>query len=491
MPHKVIACICSTNLYNSLLYMCIELIWTSETQGELRTALTTLLFPSSTSPFSSPPGTGPFPVDMTGIPKGTGTGNIADLFERGITLPPDYVVTYRQLSEELHIGGVYLRLFLKQPTYKLSNSLYFIEKLVEFWEASFNAQVPFSSPASVAAVANNNNNITTAVGGGSAVGGGIDYTNSNSNNNSTNTMIQTSNNNDNSNNAIIQTNNTNNNNNANNSNDEVSIVLAKEDFLTLITSCIICILKAEPTLIDHIISWGFIKTLYDYLTRALDWDRRGSPVVSIMRILHELIHHPHAIDSLTVNPIDVVLQLTRSLDVHSNSIHTNAIHTNTIHTNNINQSSNSIYTLPPELPVDATLIVDLLRKLFIYANNNSNTTTNSVDSSNNIIYFIQCAIDASLPQYLLTYIIQASKVKLSKVRNASALLIYAVDVIKYILEVEYEGTRELQCILEQHSAWRDYCDQSHDLYITVFISYIIYIMGVICILLWCLYTVML
>ena len=448
MPHKVIACICNTNLYNSLLYTRIELIWTSEMQGELRTALTTLLFPSSsTSPFSSPPGTGPFPVDMTGIPKGTGTGtgNIADLFERGITLPPDYVVTYRQLSEELHIGGVYLRLFLKQPTYKLSNSLYFIEKLVEFWEASFNAQVPLYSPppTTTTAVNSNNNNVTnlSAVGGGG--GGCVDYINSNNNTK-----------------TLIQTNNTN--------NDEVSIVLAKEDFLTLITSCIICILKAEPTLIDHIISWGFIKTLYDYLTRALDWDRRGSPVVSIIRILHELIHHPHALDSLTVIPIDVVLQLTRALDIHSNSIHTNNIHTNTLrsnstHSNSTNHSSNSIYTLPPELPVDATLIVDLLRKLFIYANNNSDNN----DNNNSIIYFIQCAINASLPQYLLTHIIQASKVKLNKIRNASALLIYAVDVIKYILEVEYEGTRELQCILEQHSAWRDYCDQSHDLYITV------------------------
>ena len=488
MPHKVIACICSTNLYSSLLYMCIELIWTSEMQGELRSALTTLLFPSSssTSPFSSPPGTGPFPVDMTGIPKGTGTGtgNIADLFERGITLPPDYVVTYRQLSEELHIGGVYLRLFLKQPTYKLSNSLYFIEKLVEFWEASFNAQVPLYSPPSTAGAVNNiNNNVTnlSAVGGGG--GGCVDYINSNNNTDNTNTLIQTNNN--------------------NNNNDEVSIVLAKEDFLTLITSCIICILKAEPTLIDHIISWGFIKTLYDYLTRALDWDRRGSPVVSIIRILHELIHHTHAIDSLTVIPIDIILQLTRALDIHSNSIHTNAIHTNTIHTNSINQSNNSIhsntihtnsnnqsnnsihsntinqsnsnnkssssiYTLPPELPVDATLIVDLLRKLFIYANNTNNNSSNKNSGDNSsIIYFIQCAINASLPQYLLTYIIQASKTKLSKVRNASALLIYAVDVIKYILEVEYEGTRELQCILEQHSAWRDYCDQSHDLYITV------------------------
>ena len=461
-------------------------------QGELRLALTTLLFPStsSTTTSSTPtlpatrginPGTSAPTGGMASTP--TGTGIIADLFERGITLPPDYVVTYRQLSEELHIGGVYLRLFLKQPTYKLSNSLYFIEKLVEFWEASFNAQVPFSSPppivTSTAANVTNNTTNTTAVGtGGGGGGGGVEYANTANNtynNNTTNTVIQTNDNN-------------NSNNNNNNNNDEVTMVLAKEDFLTLITSCIICILKAEPTLIDHIISWGFTRTLYDYLTRALDWDRRGSPVVSVIRILHELIHHTHALDGLTVVPIDIILQLTRALDIHSNSIHTNAIHTNTIHTNaihtnnihsntidqcnsihsnTINQSSNSIYTLPPELPVDATLIVDLLRKLFIYANNNNSNNNNNSGDNNSIIYFIQCAINASLPQYLLTHIIQASKTKLSKIRNASALLIYAVDVIKYILEVEYEGTRELQCILEQHSAWRDYCDQSHDLYITV------------------------
>ena len=101
-----------------------ELIWTAEMQGELREALTKLLKaaaaaggtveggPDAESPFSRPP-----------------------------VILPEYVVHFRQLDNELYVGGVYIRLFLKQPTFRLSNPVFFMEKLVEFWESSFNVQV--------------------------------------------------------------------------------------------------------------------------------------------------------------------------------------------------------------------------------------------------------------------------------------------------------------------------------------------------------------
>ena len=40
------------------------------------------------------------------------------------------------------MGNVYLKHFLKQPTYRLSNPLYTLEKVVELWEAVFARLVP-------------------------------------------------------------------------------------------------------------------------------------------------------------------------------------------------------------------------------------------------------------------------------------------------------------------------------------------------------------
>jgi hypothetical protein len=89
-----------------------ELIWTVEMQNELRAALTALL------------------------------GSTSDSFNKPIEVSVDHTVSYRQLTNEIYIGGVYIRLFLKQPTFRLSNPVFFLEKLIEFWENSFNTQVP-------------------------------------------------------------------------------------------------------------------------------------------------------------------------------------------------------------------------------------------------------------------------------------------------------------------------------------------------------------
>jgi len=98
-----------------------ELIWTAVMQDELRRCIVEL--------FSSR-------AEEENLSDG---GRVVDF-------PIDYVsVVYRQLVDEIYIGGVYIRLFLKQPTYKLSNPVLFAEKLVEFWESSFKLQISTST----------------------------------------------------------------------------------------------------------------------------------------------------------------------------------------------------------------------------------------------------------------------------------------------------------------------------------------------------------
>jgi hypothetical protein len=102
-----------------------ELIWTAEMQGELRSALTTLVSKSSSGRSSA--------------------GSAKLIFENSLDMDHNYVVVFRQLANELYVGGVYIRLYLKQPTFHLTNPIFFAEKLIEFWESSFNVQVPKNS----------------------------------------------------------------------------------------------------------------------------------------------------------------------------------------------------------------------------------------------------------------------------------------------------------------------------------------------------------
>jgi hypothetical protein len=47
------------------------------------------------------------------------------------------------------------------------------------------------------------------------------------------------------------------------------------------------------------------------------------------------------------------------------------------------------------------------------------------------------------------------------------LKIHAVDCIKAILTLDPEYEASLQSFLALHPAWREYRDQSHDLFLTV------------------------
>ena len=48
-------------------------------------------------------------------------------------LPPGFQVKYKKLEDELYIGGVYVRLFLKEPTFSLHDPSAFLEMLMQSW----------------------------------------------------------------------------------------------------------------------------------------------------------------------------------------------------------------------------------------------------------------------------------------------------------------------------------------------------------------------
>lgn len=107
-----------------------ELIWTAEMQMELRTAVATLLGGQRTVRSS--------PLERARGLEGSGFFTVPSMAQ-------DFKVSYRQLDEEIYVGNVYIRLFMKQPTFRLSNPIFFLERLVELWEHSFNKQVPHAN----------------------------------------------------------------------------------------------------------------------------------------------------------------------------------------------------------------------------------------------------------------------------------------------------------------------------------------------------------
>jgi DnaJ family protein C protein 13 len=325
-----------------------ELVWTAEMQGELRHALNSMLGGSYGA-------------------AGGGAAGDAEAFSVPPQIAPDFFVKYRQLAGEIYVGGVYIRLYLKQPTFRLSNPVLFLEKLVEFWESCFNIQVPTAT--------------------GNAKMGSMSGTAAS---------------------------------------DSRALVLGNEDFIGLLTSCIVCVVKGEPSVVDHLITWGFVQNLPVLLQRALRANRRGTPMVCTVRILFALVVRLEVVENLASCKVDIIEQLTNCL-----------------------KDGDSI-------PRDAAVVVELLKKIF------------QTPYCRYMDQFVSMALRVNLPTLVLNKILGASAADLSHVANVSALRIHAVDLLKAILAAgDEQSVAQLQALLDLHPAWRDFKHQSHDLFLTV------------------------
>jgi hypothetical protein len=173
------------------------------------------------------------------------------------------------------------------------------------------------------------------------------------------------------------------------------------------------------------------KGLSERLRLALDGERRGSPTVCIVRILHEVLVRPEIVDNIALGKSDTILQLKRCL-----------------------------HTSSGVLPKDAALFVELLKKIFLFSN------------ALYIDELVRNAINANLPNFILDKILSAEKSDLVDVQNPSALRIYSVDLLKAIITVADESNALiLQNLLDAHPAWKEFRDQSHDLFLTVKLSF--------------------
>lgn len=202
-----------------------ELIWTSEMRLELRSHLVLLL-------------------------------RQVDTFEN-VPSNSDICVEYRCLREELTIAGVYIKLYLRQPTFRLSNPILFLEKVVEQWECAFGQVVRVvAAHASPLAKKSNANSSSE---------------------------------------ALIKTN--------------------GDSLLGLLTATICAVTCSEPSVVDHLQQWGFPTSLAEHLHEALSHGLHGKPVACVLDLLHHLVGRVEVVDSLAFAPVDLILQLTYALGV--------------------------------------------------------------------------------------------------------------------------------------------------------------------------------
>ena len=322
-----------------------ELIWTNRMKDELRTSISSILL------FE---------------------GDVHSRFGRSIALSPDYAVAYKQLKEELYIGDVYIRLYLKQRTYRLTNPVHFLEQLVVVWERSFDNQVP---------------SITTSYDADLKRDPGTD------------------------------------------------VVLGNEDFLSLLTSCIICVIAIEDYIIDHLVSWGLDHRLIEFLKRALDFDKRGVPMICVLRLIKEF-----------VGSNDALLNMLRNTDRRLVlSLLENSMVGDKHDTTRVHQ--------------DAVLVAEILKIMFQTA------------SYEILDQLIDDAVEVQLPEFILNCILSAN---IDHVRNPRALRIFCVDTLKAMCNSGESGSR-VQIVLSEHQGWTRYKSQNHDLFLMVnLLSYCIF-----------------
>ena len=177
-----------------------EIIWNGEMRSELRNALA---------------------KQLDSFVKGRTEPN-AETEEFHLSI--DAGATYKNLEDELCIGGVYVRLFLKEPTFNLRDPTGFLEKLMIRWTHELEV---YTSPAKHS----RGESSEPRVGNG-------------------------------------------------------AVTEAQQDVLQLVTSASVYLCKVRDSLCDKLAQWGYMAKGIALLHDVLECDLLGAPLLSIMRIFH-------------------------------------------------------------------------------------------------------------------------------------------------------------------------------------------------------------
>ena len=173
----------------------------------------------------------------------------------------NYKVRYPELDGELVVGGIYLRLFLKDPTFDLPQPLEFLEQLLLKYFGDLESQLSEQGVA--------RHNAAVAAAEVAEKEGRQD--------------------------------------------EGIMVIKAAEETLSLVTSAIVYLLKVRLPLCDQLTHWGYAPRLVTLLKTAVDVGARGVPAVSCVRIIHQVSEAPLCIEGLVACEDGVLVQLLRHI----------------------------------------------------------------------------------------------------------------------------------------------------------------------------------
>jgi len=175
----------------------------------------------------------------------------------------DYKIRYPELESELSIGGIYLRMFLKEPTYDLADPLTFLEQLLLQWFIDIDGQIADVKKLEKKAQEEDGEAeeepLTAAAESALAVRSN------------------------------------------------------QEETLSLITSAVVYLLKVRLPLTDQVASWGYVPRIVTLLKDTQDCGALGVPNVSALRLVHVIAERPACIEALVSAPDQVLVQMLRLL----------------------------------------------------------------------------------------------------------------------------------------------------------------------------------
>lgn len=141
---------------------------------------------------------------------------------REFRLSPSAGAKYKNLEDELYIGGVYVRLFLKEPTFNLRDPTGFLEKLMIRWTHELELYTSSARSKGETVPSSSNGAVTEA----------------------------------------------------------------QQDVLQLVTSASVYLCKVRDSLCDKLAQWGYMTKGLSLMHDVLECELLGAPLLSIMRIFH-------------------------------------------------------------------------------------------------------------------------------------------------------------------------------------------------------------
>ena len=172
---------------------------------------------------------------------------------------PSWRLNYPELRGELRVGGVYVRLFLKNPQYQLKDPVKFLEHLCT--EAIRLAE--YALPKS--AGGSGREGAPPPIPGGSST----------------------------------------------------ALVVAEDDLLSILVSAAVYVLRVRPGLVERSIQWGHIARTASLLRGANEAGVGvgAGPALALLRLIHQFVDSPSAVNAAAAVPhANLLLELRRCID---------------------------------------------------------------------------------------------------------------------------------------------------------------------------------